>query len=75
MLGKVKKNQRNLEYIEFEDEHNIKCAIQQSGLETKSPAIWVGRDNNMMHLELEQVKELIETLNKWVENGNFEDKK
>ncbi len=76
-LKKVEKTERGFEVIEFEDCYSEKCTLQQSSLAEFEPpgtsAIWLGVNGlgNRMHLNLEQVKELVEVLNRWIANGSF----
>ena len=67
---------RGFELIEFADRYNTKCQLQQSSLADYEPpgrsAIWLGIEQERMHLDLEQVKKLVNTLNLWIETGSFQ---
>jgi hypothetical protein len=83
MLGELKHTERGFESIAFEDYYNQKCSLQQSSLALYEPpgtsALWLGVDTDLegenvcarMHLSLEQVRELIKHLQKWVEDGTI----
>lgn len=75
MLGQVSHTQRGFEYIKFTDLNKQECSVQQSSLavyqQPGTSAIWLGT-NERMHLSFEQVKELIATLQKWVDDGTFQ---
>lgn len=71
----IKTTNRGFELAEFTDYNGCNCSLQQSSLAIMEPpgtsAIWLGRDGNRMHLNLEQVKELLPILETWVNEGNF----
>ncbi len=71
----VKHTIKNFEIIEFYDRNNQICQLQQSSLADYEPpgssAIWLGIKENRMHLNLTQVKILVNTLNNWIEFGSF----
>lgn len=76
LLCPVNHTGRGFEFIEFTDKYNVKCQLQQSSLweydVPGSSAIWLGTENNRMHLDLEQVKKLVNTLNLWIETASFQ---
>jgi len=75
MLGKIEKTGRGFQVIDFKDHTGEKCSLQQSSLADFEPpgtsAVWLGINDYRMHLQLEQVKELIKHLQKWVKEGVF----
>lgn len=75
LLGRVEVTERGFEIIEFTDRYNKKCQLQQSSLAEfelpGSSAVWLGIENERMHLDVEQVKKLINTLNQWIETASF----
>jgi len=75
---KIKHTNRGFEIIEFEDGYGIECKLQQSSLADYEPpgssAIWFGPKDNIMHLNLQQVKILVKYLNNWLNSGSFKRK-
>ena len=71
----IKKTARGFEIIQFIDKYGKQCSLQQSSLadyETPgSSAIWFGIENERMHIDLNQLKELLPHLIRWVETGSF----
>lgn len=75
---------RGFQFIRFNDYYGAECSVQQSSLAlTTAPgegALWIGVDkgqngvivNQRMHLTYEQVPVLIEVLQAWLDDGNFE---
>lgn len=80
-LGKIKKTSRGFEFIEFKDYNGDPCSLQQSSLaiyqQPGSSAIWLGQDSSpdigpgRMHLNRDQVKKLITSLERWLAHGSF----
>ena len=80
-LGRIKKTDRNFEYIEFKDMNGDPCSLQQSSLaiyqQPSSSAIWLGQDSSpeigpgRMHLNRTQVRKLITSLERWLAHGSF----
>lgn len=66
---------RGFELIEFRDRYGKLCQLQQSSLADFEPpgssAVWLGLDDERMHLDLEQVRWLIAELQHWTETGRF----
>ena len=56
--------------IEFQDLYAKNCSIQESSLATDN-AIWIGVNDNRMHLNKEQVIELIPILKKFADTGEL----
>jgi hypothetical protein len=75
MAVKVELTGRNFEIIRFRDRYDVECSLQQSSLAEFEPpgssAVWLGVEDNRMHLDLEQVKSLMKVLSRWVESGSF----
>jgi len=67
---------RGFEIIEFTDRYDSECSLQQSSLAEFEPpgssAVWLGVDDDRMHLDVEQVKTLIARLQAWLDTGSFE---
>lgn len=68
---------RGFQIIEFQDRYNAPCELQQSSLadftQPGASAVWLGLRDGRMHLDLAQVKWLIEELQHWVDEGEFRD--
>lgn len=81
MFNKTRNN-RGFERLDFKDRYAVDCSIQQSSLATEQ-ALWLGVDDiypanfdspyGRMHLNVDQVKRLIEELQYWVDNDKFQD--
>jgi len=73
---RVEKTERGFEIIRFEDHNGYPCHLQQSSLANYEPpgssAIWLGRQDNPAHLELNQVRKIVKHLQNWLGNGSFE---
>lgn len=78
---KVKRTERGFERIDFMDNSLGPCSVQQSSVildypgslqDPGSSALWLGRDNNRMHLDRDQVRELVAHLQAWLETGSLE---
>lgn len=70
---KTTKTQRGFSRIEFEDFYSSKCSIQKSSL-ADDDCIWIGEDvliKTSMHLNREQVAELLPYLQKFVKTGEI----
>ena len=55
---------------EFRDRYNFLCSIQKSSLATED-AIWLGVNENRMHLTQEMAEALIPLLQKFVDTGEL----
>lgn len=62
---------RGFERFEFTDRYKNACSLQQSSLATE-PAIWLGCNDNRMHLTRPMVVELVERLTAWLDSESFE---
>lgn len=76
LLGPIKHTGRGFELIEFTDRYNTKCELQQSSLADYEPpgssAVWLGPSGaERMHLDVEQVEKLVNSLKLWLETGSF----
>ena len=70
MIGGARKTERGFERIDFVDFYDVPCSLQQSSLATED-AVWLGQGSYRMHLNREQVVELIAVLQRWVDTGSF----
>lgn len=74
-LEKVKRTSRGFELIEFVDYYEMRCDLQASSLaEYEQPgttAVWLGPEDNRMHLHRDQVESLIGHLQAWLKYGTF----
>ena len=74
-LGEVQLTLRGFQRIDFTDLDRQACSLQQSSRANYEPpgssAVWLGMGDNRCHLELEQVKALVEVLQCWIETGLF----
>jgi len=72
---RITKTERGFEIIHFFDRNSQICSLQQSSLADYEPpggsAIWFGRVENRMHIDLEQMKDLLPHLKRWVKKGQF----
>lgn len=68
---KIEHTQRGVAIIEFLDWQGRFCSMQKSNLPTK-PAIWLGTNEDRMHLTQAQVKELMPFLQKFIETGEID---
>lgn len=67
----LKQTPRGFDYYDFLDHNGEGCSIQKSSLATED-CIWLGMHNSMrMHLNKEQVKELLPILENFVKTGNI----
>ena len=62
IFGKM--NERGFSYYEFTDADGIKCSLQESSLATE-PAVWLGDDDDRMHLTVPMVERLLDALEDW----------
>jgi hypothetical protein len=76
-LGPIKHTGRGFELIEFNGRGQSKlCTLQQSSFTAPlakpgSSAIWLGRGDERMHLDREQVAALVTHLSAWLATGSF----
>lgn len=84
---KVESTTRDFEVISFRDHNGEECSLQQSSItdlqnDAGATAVWLGCDKNAaphmghemsprMHLNREQVIELVTHLQAWLETGSF----
>ena len=72
---KVEHTERGFEIINFIDQYKEQCSLQQSSLaiyeQPGASAVWLGPNEQRMHLTLEMVQDLIPHLQNWVETGSF----
>lgn len=72
---------RGLEIVPFVDRGQCCCSLQQSSaIDVNQPnaigrpggtCIWLGADAARMHLGYDQVRDLVEHLQAWLETGSF----
>lgn len=66
---------RGFEVVEFTDRNGQQCSLQQSSVADYEPpgssAIWLGVNDQRMHISLAQVKELLPLLKSWTKTGSF----
>lgn len=79
-VGRKKKTQRGFGLMEFKDINGDQCSIQESSVATKN-CLWLGCDHETvhpvtgercgarMHLDVKLAKQIINTLQKWVDSG------
>jgi len=74
---KIEKTERGFERIDFKDSHGREASIQQSSLiyddslgAPGSSAIWIGGAGRI-HLNREQVADLVGHLQAWLATGSF----
>lgn len=60
--------QRGFGRYNFVDDYGAECSLQRSSSGTR---IWLGCNDNRMHLNVEQVKALLPILQKFVETGDI----
>lgn len=65
-------NDRGFLRGDFLDEYGEKCSIQKSSLATKE-CIWLGANENRMHLSRTHVEQLLPLLQHFVETGALPD--
>lgn len=75
LLGTVEHTSRGFEIINFTDRNGEKCSLQQSSLadfeQPGTSAVWIGIQNSRMHIDFEQAKKLVCTLQRWIDDGSF----
>lgn len=67
---KISKTERGFDLIEFTDKYGHDCVIQKSSIATQN-CIWIGRKHSSMHLNRDQVSELMPILQKFIETGDI----
>jgi hypothetical protein len=74
-VGPIGQTDRGFELIKFLDHNGRSCSLQQSSLAHYEPpgssAVWLGVEDQRMHLTVGQVRELLPILRAWVEGGSF----
>ena len=67
---------RGFEILTFSDRYGVECQLQQSSLAEFEPpgssAVWLGTENERMHLDQPLVQALIERLQTWLDTGSFD---
>ena len=70
MQLKLTKTERGFKRGEFRDQYDKLCSLQKSSLATQD-CIWLGLDQERMHLTQEMVAELLPRLEKFVYTGEL----
>lgn len=74
---KISYTNRGFELIEFVDDNGEACQLQQSsamgvGESPGTSNIWLGQANGLrMHLDQDQVRDLVAHLKRWIDTGSF----
>jgi hypothetical protein len=66
----VKQEGTDFPIAQFTDFYDHPCSVEQSSIFFPK-CIWLGRDGYQMHLSVEQVKELLPVLERFVEYGDI----
>lgn len=74
-LGDPTKTHRGFEVINFPDYNDEECSLQASSLaiydKPGTSGVWLGTEDNRMHLDRKRVAALIAHLQAWLETGSF----
>ena len=78
-LGFVKHTERGFELVQWEDIYGCLCDLQQSSVilddgmlnRPGESAVWLGLNDDRMHLNRTQVAALIAHLQTWLDKGTF----
>jgi hypothetical protein len=74
-MGEIKYTQRGFQKIEFLDLYDNWCSLQQSSFAKYdtpgTSAVWLGQSTQRMHLDRDQVQNLVKYLQNWLDNGFF----
>jgi hypothetical protein len=75
LLGPVDRTGRGFEIIHFADRNGKECSLQQSSLadfeQPGTSAVWLGIQNDRMHIDYEKAKKLVSVLQAWIDTGSF----
>lgn len=66
----LSKTNRGFDISEFKDLYGFDCSLQKSSLASQD-CIWLGVNENRMHLTQEMVRDLLPYLHKFVETGEL----
>lgn len=66
----IEKTGRGFLRGEFSDLYGEKCSIQESSLATED-AIWLGADDNRMHLDRNMATNIVMHLQRFIETGRL----
>lgn len=64
------KTNNGFDVIRFKDLYNVSCSLQKSSLAARD-AVWLGAGDERMHLDREMAADLIELLQKFVDDGEI----
>jgi hypothetical protein len=69
------KTSRGFQIVGWSDINNVSCNLQQSSLaiyeQPGTGAVWLGREVDRMHLNEDQVRELVQRLKNWLDTGSI----
>ena len=67
-LGAIETTPRNFGIVNFNDIYGNSCSIQESSLATDN-ALWIGVDENRMHINIPLAIKIMGTLKTFINNG------
>ena len=70
---KIKYTGRGFRFATFKDRYGESCSIQESS--SVVPSLWLGADENRMHLSQKMVKDLLPLLTHFAEHGVLPERK
>jgi len=59
---------RGFKLIEFTDLYGVECSLQESSLHTPM-CVWLGPDNNRMHLDQATAQQIVDELTVFIKTG------
>lgn len=65
-----KQTERGFDITNFKDRYDFECSLQKSSLAFED-CIWLGVDENRMHLTQDMVKELLPYLKRFIDTGEL----
>jgi len=68
----LEKTNRGFDILKFKDRYDFDCSLQKSSLASEE-CIWLGANENRMHLTKKMVRDLLPYLHKFVETGEIDD--
>lgn len=67
---KKSKTEKGFAIIEFKDRYGKDCSIQKSSLATED-CIWMGRNEERMHIDPKLAKKIIKILERFIETSEI----